>query len=110
MILRYSWVFGLTVALAASPTFGQAPASNPAPTKPSGETRPTKPATTAQTRSAPGSLGASVRPSQPGAPHTLGEALAATYANQPALQAERAKLRATDENVPRRWPAGGPPW
>ena len=28
------------------------------------------------------------------------EALAATYANQPALQAERAKLRATDENVP----------
>ena len=40
------------------------------------------------------------RPSQPGVPHTLAEALAATYANQPALQAERAKLRATDENVP----------
>jgi outer membrane protein len=35
-----------------------------------------------------------------GVPHTLAEALAATYANQPALQAERAKLRATDENVP----------
>src|SRR6185437_17136725 len=34
------------------------------------------------------------------APRTLAEALAATYANQPALQAERAKLRATDENVP----------
>jgi outer membrane protein len=34
------------------------------------------------------------------APHTLAEALAATYSNQPALQAERAKLRATDENVP----------
>ncbi len=33
-------------------------------------------------------------------PRTLTEALAATYANQPALQAERAKLRATDENVP----------
>jgi outer membrane protein len=33
-------------------------------------------------------------------PHTLAEALSATYANQPALQAERAKLRATDENVP----------
>jgi outer membrane protein len=33
-------------------------------------------------------------------PHTLTEALAATYSNQPALQAERAKLRATDENVP----------
>ena len=37
---------------------------------------------------------------QAAAPHTLAEALAATYSNQPALQAERAKLRATDENVP----------
>jgi outer membrane protein len=35
-----------------------------------------------------------------GVPHTLAEALAATYSYQPALQAERAKLRATDENVP----------
>lgn len=34
------------------------------------------------------------------APHTLDQALAATYENQPALQAERAKLRATDEGVP----------
>ncbi|MDB5402846.1 MAG: Type secretion outer membrane protein [Rhodopila sp.] len=33
-------------------------------------------------------------------PRTLAEALAATYSYQPALQAERAKLRATDENVP----------
>ena len=41
-------------------------------------------------------------PPQPAAfvPHTLAEALAATYSYQPALQAERAKLRATDENVP----------
>ncbi len=38
--------------------------------------------------------------SGPNVPHTLAEALAATYSNQPALQAERAKLRATDENVP----------
>jgi outer membrane protein len=38
--------------------------------------------------------------SMPGAPRTLAEALASTYSNQPALQAERAKLRATDENVP----------
>lgn len=36
----------------------------------------------------------------PFVPHTLAEALAATYSTQPALQAERAKLRATDENVP----------
>lgn len=35
-----------------------------------------------------------------GVPHTLIEALAATYSYQPALQAERAKLRATDETVP----------
>ena len=35
-----------------------------------------------------------------GIPRTLTEALAATYANHPALQAERAKVRATDENVP----------
>ncbi|HET8997806.1 MAG TPA: TolC family outer membrane protein [Acetobacteraceae bacterium] len=34
------------------------------------------------------------------APHTLAGALASTYANEPALLAERAKLRATDENVP----------
>ena len=40
------------------------------------------------------------RPRSLASPHTLAEALAATYANQPALQAERAKLRATDENVP----------
>ena len=49
-----------------------------------------KPAATPATTSAPNSL----------APHTLIEALAATYSNQPALLAERAKLRATDENVP----------
>jgi len=33
-------------------------------------------------------------------PRTLAEALALTYSYQPALQAERAKLRATDETVP----------
>ncbi len=33
-------------------------------------------------------------------PRTLTEALAATYSTQPALQASRARLRATDENVP----------
>jgi outer membrane protein len=35
-----------------------------------------------------------------GTPRTLAEALAMTYANLPSLQAERAKLRSTDENVP----------
>jgi outer membrane protein len=33
-------------------------------------------------------------------PRTLAGALAATYSTQPALQAERAKLRSTDEGVP----------
>jgi len=33
-------------------------------------------------------------------PHTLPEALAASDANNPQLQASRAQLRATDENVP----------
>jgi outer membrane protein len=35
-----------------------------------------------------------------GVPHTLQEALAATYSYQPALQAARARLRATDEGIP----------
>ena len=41
-----------------------------------------------------------IPPRKSSVPRTLIEALAATYLNQPALQAERAKLRATDENVP----------
>lgn len=53
----------------------------------------------------PAGSGAGKPPPPPAAgasnvPHTLAQALAATYAGQPALQAERAKLRATDENVP----------
>lgn len=39
-------------------------------------------------------------PGSPGAPRTLAGALAATYLGQPALQAARAQLRSTDENVP----------
>lgn len=36
----------------------------------------------------------------PASAQTLSEALAAAYANNPTLQAERANLRATDESVP----------
>ena len=36
----------------------------------------------------------------PAAAQTLEQSLAAAYANNPTLQAERANLRATDENVP----------
>jgi outer membrane protein len=39
-------------------------------------------------------------PDAPGVPHTLAQALTMTYSTQPALLAERAKLRATDESVP----------
>lgn len=38
--------------------------------------------------------------SVPTVPRTLAGALAETYASEPSLLAERAKLRATDENVP----------
>lgn len=47
-----------------------------------------------------GKPGAALRETSVGVPHTLNEALAATYSNQPLLQSERARLRATDENVP----------
>lgn len=53
----------------------------------------------AKTAPAPVTKKPAVQAMTPG-PHTLAEALAMTYAEQPALQAERAKLRATDENVP----------
>jgi outer membrane protein len=70
------------------------------PTPPPAKAAPTQAPTQAQV--------APRRPNKPAAqsvsgialPRTLIEALAATYANQPALQAERARLRATDENVP----------
>jgi outer membrane protein len=47
-----------------------------------------------------GGAGVGLRQTSIGVPRTLNEALAATYSNQPILQAERAKLRATDEGVP----------
>jgi outer membrane protein len=77
MISRHALVFGIGVALAGSALAQAQPAGN-------------------GTRPPPGTAPAG----QQGAPRTLAEALAATYANQPALQAERAKLRATDENLP----------
>jgi len=78
MTQRYGWLLIMCATLVAAPAFGQGPTKAPAP---SGK--------------------ATVKaPPLPGAPHTLAEALAATYATQPALLAERAKLRATDENVP----------
>ncbi len=85
------------VALAASAGAQTLPQSS-APTNP----RPVKVAQASGTAVAQ-KANTAVKPATGGVehvPHTLIEALAATYSNQPALQAERAKLRATDENVP----------
>jgi outer membrane protein len=89
MLVRQGWVLGLAVACMVAPAFGQTLSGGPSDPKP-----PAKRVTVAQTTTASGVS------RQTGIPRTLAEALAATYANQPALQAERAKLRATDENVP----------
>jgi outer membrane protein len=71
-------------ASAAAQTQPNAPKAAPPAKAATKAARPAKPATI----------------SEAGVPHTLAEALAATYADQPVLQAERAKLRATDEFVP----------
>jgi outer membrane protein len=72
------------------------PSVKPASAKPSGTTTGAKSATFAATLTA----SAATNPMATALPRTLAGALAATYSTQPALQAERAKLRATDESVP----------
>src|SRR5579872_2234300 len=79
MMVRQRLLIGIGAVLAAAPAFGQAPASKPAPAP--------------ATRSSLLATKVLAAPREPGVPRTLAEALAATYANQPALQAERAKLR-----------------
>ena len=64
-----------------------------------GATRPARLATTAQAKPAPVSLAASARPSQPGVPHTLAEALAATYATSRRCRPS-VPNRATAERAP----------
>src|SRR6516165_5882857 len=100
LVLRHGSMLGLGVALVAAPALGQAPAGKPANPGPTAAAPPARSVTIAQTATKPAQrLGPSAA-SPPGVPHTLAEALAATYSSQPALLAERAKLRATDENVP----------
>ena len=95
MGLRHGLLVSISVVAFSAVTAAQTLPQPPAPPK-----HGSKPAAaTQQAGSQPHTPPASP-PSAPGTPHTLAEALAATYANQPALQAERAKLRATDENVP----------
>jgi len=67
---------GVSLLLAAGPALGQTPAPKPAPARTAAAAQRTA------------------------VPRTLAQALAATYLYQPALQAARALLRATDENVP----------
>ena len=83
------------------------PPAKPPQTRPPAAARPTELATvTAAQGLKPRASKPSV-PVSPSAasvggrvPRTLTEALAATYSTQPSLLAERARLRATDENVP----------
>ena len=128
MGLRHGLMLSLGLGLAAAPTaipsvLAQTTPPQPTPTlssragaaTPAGTTtaRTTSPPSVAVPRSAPdakaqGSGGKSrmsiTTPTAPvggsTVPRTLTEALAATYSTQPALQASRARLRATDENVP----------
>jgi outer membrane protein len=104
---RHGLLIGLGLALAAAPAAGQTSQSNsPTPTpssQPPAKAAPAKRVTAAQATPAqpkPSRNAPTPVPSDPGVPHTLSEALAATYSSQPQLLAERAKLRATDENVP----------
>jgi len=84
MVRRQGLLPGLVLAGIGLAAFGAPALAQPAPAGRPPQARPHAPP-----------------PHHPSAgPHTLTEALAATYSYQPALLAERAKLRATDENVP----------
>ncbi|HEX3572953.1 MAG TPA: TolC family protein, partial [Rhodopila sp.] len=98
-----------TLPQSSAPQSSAPQSSAPLSTPPRALARPTPPPAKAAPTQAPTQAQvAPRRPNKPAAqsvsgialPRTLIEALAATYANQPALQAERARLRATDENVP----------
>jgi outer membrane protein len=92
MGLRQGLLLGIAAGLLSAPVWAE---TMPVPPKPPrDQAKAAAPATPARSAARPPAADPT------GAPHTLAEALAATYANQPALQAERAKLRATDENVP----------
>jgi len=106
MISRHGLLIGFGFVAMTAPAFAQAPQPQSPATPPSSQppkAATVKRATVAQAtpaRPKPVVTTPAPPPSQPGVPHTLSEALAATYSTQPQLLAERAKLRATDENVP----------
>ncbi len=85
MSLRGGLIFGLSAALAINPVMAQ----------------PRRQAAARPASPSPAAPRATPAPdATPAGPHTLTEALAAAYANNPTLQTSRAQLRATDENVP----------
>jgi outer membrane protein len=105
MGLRHGLLTSFSLVALAASAGAQAQQSLPLSSPPQSVSRPAKPVKVVQaqvTAQAPGVAKSKVPAVVSGqtVPHTLIEALAATYSNQPALQAERAKLRATDENVP----------
>jgi outer membrane protein len=107
MVSRHGLLIGLGVALAAAPAFAQTPQSTPATSSPSSQppvksAKPKRVAVAQATPTQPKPASSTPAPatSEPGVPRTLSQALAATYSSQPQLLAERAKLRATDENLP----------
>lgn len=110
---RFGLVLPLFAAIVAAPASAQTPAASMAPAAlsptPPGEAAAKKVAPPAKPVKGPAGQDAKLVAMKPSAdpkfvktnvPRTLAEALAATYSNQPALQASRARLRATDENVP----------
>jgi len=111
MGLRSStWLGFATVFAALSVPLAPVIAQSPATTAPAGQPPTGQPpagqATTATPASAAPAQRRNVRAAPaapvptPVGPRNLQDALAAAYANNPALQAARAKLRATDEGVP----------
>jgi outer membrane protein len=96
MALRHGLLAGFSLAAFAASAGAETLQTPPVASTRLAQTTQPAPRTARQARAS--------APSQPltapGVPRTLAEALSATYANQPALQAERAKLLATDENVP----------
>ena len=96
---RCALVFGLGALLVTGSVRAQQPATglsvihHPPP-------RPAPRRSAARLRPAPPRPGTTTTASLAGGPRTLADALSVTYAYQPLLQSERAKLRATDENVP----------
>jgi outer membrane protein len=79
--------------LGTAGAFAQTPTQTPATQTPAAQTRAT------QTRAPAPPRGPAAGPGMT-PPHTLAEALSAAYASNPQLQAARAQLRATDEQVP----------